>query len=275
MACIRDVPRSNFHRSNVSTLLVLFFSDIHFGKKDRANERKNEAVLIDCLAAHQKEVTHLYLLGDVFHQYIEYRHLIPKGFVRFQALLAEWTDAGIPVTYLVGNHDPWHRDYFEQELGVRVVFDPFVVTHFEHEVYLAHGDGLVPGSRYNILKPILRHPIPVWVYRAFLPGDLGYDLAKWYLRMFGSRGSEPNPKMVVALREHARQIVTGTSARYVIMGHSHGVEQSQWEEGRYINLGAWYETGTFARLDERSLTLFQWNGSHAVAVELASANLAV
>lgn len=255
--------------------MVLFVSDIHFGKHDAATERANEAALIACLAAHRDEVTHLYLLGDVFHQYIEYRHLVPKGFVRFQALLAEWTDAGIPITYLVGNHDPWHLDYFAQELGVRTVFDPFVVRHFKSELYLAHGDGFRSGRLYNVLKPLLRHPVPVWLYRTVLPADWGHVLAQQYLRIFGHKGEVPNPPMVDALQDHARRVLTTTSATHVVMGHSHGAEYQEWAEGTYVNLGAWYESRTFARLDERSLTLFQWNGSYALAVEPRSVNLAV
>lgn len=255
--------------------MILFFSDIHFGNQDAAAERAKEADLVACLQAHRDHVEHLYLVGDVFHAYIEYRHLIPKGCVRFQALLAEWTEAGIPVTYLVGNHDPWHQDYFETELGVRVAFEPIVVQHGKETLYVAHGDGFIPDSPYNWLKPILRHPLPVWLYRNLLPGDFGMWLAKQYTQTFGHKGPNPNPRAVVALRDHAEHILKTTAATGVVMGHSHGVEQFQWPEGWYVNLGAWYDSHTFARLDDGSLNLLQWNGACPVAVEAPPANLVV
>ena len=155
---------------------------MHFGKDSAAAERAKEAALLACLRAQTEQaeqVEALYLVGDVFDEYIEYRTLVPKGFVRFQALLAEWTDRGVPVTYLVGNHDPWHRDYFKQEWGVRVVYTAMEARHHGRTIHIAHGDGLLGDNRlYRYLKPILRHPLPVWMYRTLLPGDAGLRLAR-------------------------------------------------------------------------------------------------
>jgi UDP-2,3-diacylglucosamine hydrolase len=249
--------------------MILFVSDMHFGRGNRAEERASEAALIACLQSYEARIERLYLVGDVFDEYIEYPSLIPKGFVRFQALLAAWTDRGIPVTYLVGNHDPWHRDYFEQELGVRVLADPLVETLVDGAVYLAHGDGLATDDRlYRRLKPWLRHPLPVWLYRTLLPADAGLLLARWVNRRFGH--DQIQPGTVEGLRVHARHILTETPATLVVMGHSHHPEVHTWPEGTYLNLGSWCERRTYACLDDEGPKLLCWNAEAAVAVDLAA-----
>jgi len=242
--------------------LILFVSDIHFGRDAPTAERANEAALIACLRSYASQIEHLYLVGDVFDAFIEYRHLVPRGFIRFLALIAEWTDRGIPVTYLVGNHDPWHRDYFETELGVRIVFTSLVESMYGHRVYVAHGDGLSDTKdRYNFFKPVLRHPIPVSVYRNILPGDLGMGLARWVKHHFGNK--EIVEETVTGLRRHAAQILAETDADTVIMGHSHQPEDLSTPGGRYINLGYWHDLYSFARFDESGLRLMHWNGTSA------------
>lgn len=235
---------------------------MHLGRDDPATERANEAALLACLRAHEGRVDRLYLVGDVFDQYIAYRHLVPKGFVRFLGLLAAWADDGVPVTYLVGNHDPWHDDYFPQELGVRVVFDALHEPLFGRNVYMAHGDGLASDTRrYNRLKPLLRHPIPVALYRALLPGDLGFGFARWYKERFGHHGVVP--ASVDGLRRHARRLLQETDTDIVVMGHCHQAELSRWAEGCYLNTGSWHDQRTFGRLDEAGPQLLYWNGSCA------------
>ncbi len=246
--------------------MILFVSDMHFGRGSPAEERASEAALVACLRAYEASAERLYLVGDVFDQYIEYRALIPKGFVRFQALLAEWTGRGVPVTYLVGNHDPWHIDYFEQELGVRVVFDELVETVGERALYLRHGDGVSKKDRaYRWMKPWLRHPLPVWLYRSLLPADAGLRLARWFSRHQGDQDVEA--ATVEGLREHARRILSDTEAGLVVMGHSHLPEIHHWPEGTYLNTGCWYKARTFACLDEAGPRLLQWNGEEAVIVD--------
>ena len=249
--------------------MILFVSDMHFGRGSPAEERASEAALVACLRSYEATVERLYLVGDVFDKYIEYRTLIPKGFVRFQALLAEWTDRRVPVTYLVGNHDPWHRDYFEQELGVRVVFDDLTETLGDHTIYLAHGDGLAPTSRaYRRLKPWLRPPVPVWLYRSLLPADTGLRLARWFNRRMGDKAVEPD--IVEGLRAHARRILAETPADVAVMGHSHQAELCRWPEGVYLNTGSWYQDRTFAGLDQGGPKLLHWNGEQAINVDLTS-----
>ena len=242
--------------------MVLFVSDIHFGRDDYQQERTKEADLLSCLRSHASDIDHLFLVGDVFDAFIEYRELVPKGFIRFLALLAAWTDRDIPVTYLVGNHDPWHLDFFEHELGVRVVDAP-VVTHLaQQRVHVEHGDGIHRAERaYRLLKPWLRHSVAVRLYRTVLPADSGMRLARWVSR---HGDSELDPEKARDLRLHARDVLTHDLADVVVLGHSHQPEHRVWPEGQYINLGAWAQTRTFATLDEDGPKLWRWNGDCAL-----------
>lgn len=247
--------------------MVLFVSDIHFGRADAATEREKERDLIACLRAHDS-ADHLYLVGDVFDQYIEYPHLIPKGFARFQGLLAEWCDRGVPITYVAGNHDPWHRSYFAEEFGARIAYDGVIEPIEGRTVYVTHGDAVATtSSLYPHLRPWMRHPVCTALYRALLPADAGYRLARWVSRRLHT--DSPDPKVVSGLREYARNWLANNDADALIMGHSHVAECTEGPKGTYCNLGNWYESRTFARLDEDGIHLLQWNGTRAVDIEAA------
>ncbi|MEP0545420.1 MAG: UDP-2,3-diacylglucosamine diphosphatase [Rhodothermales bacterium] len=246
--------------------MYLFLSDLHLGRGTAAESRAAERDALALLRAHESDVRPaggdggLFLVGDVFDQFIEYRRLVPKGFVRLQGLLAEWTDAGVPVTYVVGNRDPWHLDYFERELGVRVVPDGVAARLAGRETYIAHGDGLVPTEQaYNRLKPLLRHPVPYRLYRNLFPGDWGYRLARHIAR----RGSgAPDAPTVDALRDAARRRLTGPTD-LVVFGHGHRAERIDGPGGTYLNPGYWFADRTFARLDAAGPALLRWTAGEA------------
>jgi UDP-2,3-diacylglucosamine hydrolase len=252
------------------TPLYLFLSDLHLGRGTPAASRAAERDALALLDAHEADVRAavadgrgggLYLVGDVFDQFIEYRRLVPKGFARLQGRLAAWTDAGLPVTYLVGNRDPWHLDYFASELGVRLVRGAITERLAGRTVYLAHGDGLVPSERaYNLLKPILRHPLSYRLYRTLLPGDSGYRLARRIARL---GDGAPDAPTVHGLRAAAHRFLTTTAADLVVFGHGHVAEHEAWPEGAYLNPGYWYEDRTFARLDADGPALLRWTGHAA------------
>lgn len=248
--------------------MYLIVSDTHFGKNSFARERQKEDDLIACLRSVEQEVTGLILLGDIFECFIEYRHLVPRGFVRFQALLAEWTRQGVPVTIFAGNHDPWHVDYFRRELGVEIVFDELVTEIRGRRTYLHHGDGISGKSGlYNRLRPILRHPVPVWMYRNLLPGDAGMRLAHYVSANFGEE--EIDDDVAADLRAHARMLIDGGLER-VIFGHTHVPEITRWPTGSYLNPGSWHETRTLLRIDDLGEELMTWNGSVCEAYQIDS-----
>ena len=247
--------------------MILFVSDVHLGRADPDTERSVERDLIACLEAHRDEVEHLYILGDLFDEFIEYRGLVPKGFVRLKALLAQWTDAGIPVTYLVGNHDPWHIDYFEQELGVEISFGPVDVEIGTLRFLLAHGDVIADAKTLRgWVKAWLRHPAPVWLYRHLLPADFGFRLARTVNHAFGKRDVDWD--LVERLRVKARGILRDRTRGVVIFGHCHHPELLSWPEGGYLNTGYWHESRTLGRFIHGELQLARWNGRSADIVQV-------
>ena len=245
---------------------------MHFGRSTSAKtERETEAALIDCLRAHRDRLSHLYLVGDVFDAYVEYPSLIPKGFVRFQAEIASLTDDGVPVTYLLGNHDPWHRDYYMTELGVALVPDHCIHSHALADatlhVFCAHGDAQAgdAGGHTTRFRQILRHPLCVWLYRTFFPGDLGFRLAQRVSR--GIHDRSVNPDLIRALKEDARSRLADTDVDLVVMGHTHAPRLHTFSGGVYLNTGTWRQERTFGRLTASGIHLARWNGNDAKVIE--------
>lgn len=240
--------------------MTIFVSDTHFGRLPGPEDRASERELVACIRQRRPDLEGLYLVGDIFEHYVEYKHLVPKGFVRFQALLGELSDEGVPVKYIVGNHDPWHRDYFSSELGVEVIYDHVVEPLHGLNVYVAHGDGLGTESGvYPYLKPLLRHRIPVALYRGILPSDLGMRLARWYSRTF--RSESVNETRARSLRQAALALLDESDCNLVVMGHSHVAELSVTTGGTYVNCGCWYSDRTVAVLDANGPALKRWSGS--------------
>ena len=130
--------------------LLLLVSDLHLGRGSRDDTRAAERDAVAMLRAHQAQVLDggaLVLMGDVYDQFIEYRHLVPRAAPRLVGLVAEWCDAGAEVVYVVGNRDPWHIDFFERDLGARVVAGAWETRRDGRALYIAHGDGHVPPGR--------------------------------------------------------------------------------------------------------------------------------
>jgi UDP-2,3-diacylglucosamine hydrolase len=247
--------------------LTLLVGDMHFGRGSAASEREKEAALIGCLRAHAAPAERLVLMGDIFDTYIEYRTLVPKGFARFKGLLAEWTDRGVPVTYLTGNHDLWHRGYFERELGVEVVATRWVGRVAGRRAVLTHGDAYdASDPLYPWMRPLLRSRAALDLYRRALPAGGALALAQAFNRRFHEERVEP--ERVRALRHAARRMLRRTSAQLVAMGHSHYPERRAGPGGTYLNTGAWHRGRTFARVTAgEPVRLFRWNGSRAVGIE--------
>ncbi len=235
--------------------MTLFVSDAHLGRGSREATRSAERDLVAMLRAHEDEVLdggRLVLLGDVFDQWIEYRHLAPKEGLRLLGLLADWCDRGAEVHYLVGNRDPWHVDLLEDEIGVRLWRGPWQGEREGANTYIAHGDGPGPASRASLLSRLphlVRHPQLARLYRMCLPGDSGYAFARWVSHRFGTDGT-PDPESARRVDGTARGLLRETDAEFVVMGHSHTATLDTTAHGTYLNTGYWFGARTFGRLDE-------------------------
>jgi UDP-2,3-diacylglucosamine hydrolase len=257
--------------------MTLFVSDLHLGRGSAAERAATERDAVALLRAYEEEIADmgggLYLVGDVFDAYMEYRHLVPKGFARFLGLLAGWTDRGVPVTYLAGNRDPWHLDYFYRELGVRVVQEAVVEEVEGVRTYIAHGDALTDAKPlYTRLRPLLRSPLMARLYRMSLPGDAAFALARRVGRLLSS-GNTVDPAVADDLRAKAGRMLAETDAALVVLGHSHRAECTPLPGGTYLNPGYWFADRTFGRLDAGGApALYRWTAG-GTAEPLARASV--
>ncbi len=235
-----------------------FISDIHLGLGTREAEKAKETLLLAFLKAIRPSTEQLYVVGDLFDFWFEYGTVIPRGFHRTLAALQEFTDGGIPVDYLAGNHDFWMDDFFPKELGIRVHPDPFEVTVDGKRIYLHHGDGLAEKDLgYRLIKPVLRNRLAIRMYRWLHP-DLGVRLA---------RRSSQTSRAYTAAKDYGEEQAMSTfaarkikeGADIVIMGHRHSPVRQEIGKGVYINLGDWITHHTFAELTGGAITLQSWN----------------
>lgn len=237
-----------------------FFSDVHLGLGAPATEKHKEDRLLGFLRSILTTSEQLFIIGDLFDFWFEYRTVIPKGFHRTLAALQEFTDRGVKVHYLAGNHDFWMGDFFEKELGMKLHFDPFEMTVDGKRIFFHHGDGLASNDTgYKLIKPILRNKFNIWLYRWLHP-DIGIRLA---------RGSSRSSRQYTTHKHYGEEEGMFACAReqinrgvdIVMMGHRHKPHCVRIDHGTYMNLGDWITHNTYAELANGTLHLKTWNGT--------------
>jgi UDP-2,3-diacylglucosamine hydrolase len=241
-------------------MATYFISDVHLGLGPREAEKQKENRLLAFLKEILPSTERLFIVGDLFDFWFEYGTVIPKGFHRTLAALQEFTDRGILVEYLAGNHDFWMDDFFPKELGIQVHPDPYEVGIDGKRIFLHHGDGLAEKDLgYRFLKPVLRNRLAVHMYRWLHP-DLGVPLA---------RGSSRTSRSYTSKKDYGEEEAMATFAAkkiregmdIVIMGHRHEPVQLGIGKGVYINLGDWIAHHTFAEFKDGNVALRNWNPS--------------
>ncbi|MFN8547955.1 MAG: UDP-2,3-diacylglucosamine diphosphatase [Candidatus Eisenbacteria bacterium] len=242
---------------------IYFISDVHLGAKIGPPER--EAWLLDLLSELPGRASALFVLGDLFDFWFEYRHALPKGTFRISRAFADVVDSGVPVVYLGGNHDFWLGSYLREEVGALVSLEPITVELHGRRVHLAHGDGLGPGDGgYKILKSVLRNRLAIAGYRALHP-DLGIP--------FGYRVSSISRKHTTAREVLLPRIVRDIALPRVIgevdamvMGHVHEPVHYQWSGRDFLIIGDWIENFTHVRMVEGQFHLMRRSGEGYVRV---------
>ncbi|MCI0708234.1 MAG: UDP-2,3-diacylglucosamine diphosphatase [Ignavibacteriae bacterium] len=235
-----------------------FFSDAHLGLGSQEEEQNKEQILIQFLSAVERDGERLFIVGDLFDYWFEYKTVVPKGFFRLLTKLADLTAKGIEVTYLAGNHDYWLKSYFPEELGVRVYLEPIERTINGKRFYIHHGDGLMKNDTgYRILKRILRSKVNIFLYSLLHP-DLASRLARGSSRASRNHVSKRTfeEKDMVDFAEY--KIREGYN--FVVMGHNHVPLQRNFDGGLYVNLGDWISEQTYAVFDGKKLQLKKWKG---------------
>lgn len=237
---------------------IFFASDFHFGVPDYQSGREREDRVVRWLDQIKSEAAEIYLMGDIFDFWFEYRTVIPKGFIRFQGKLAELADSGIKITLFKGNHDMWMFDYFPKELGIKIISDELILERDGKKFYLHHGDGLGPGdSKYKLLKKIFRSNFCQWLFARIHP-NLGIGIAtKWSMssRLQNNKKEEFKDISDEWLVSYSKELLQSEYYDYLIFGHRHLPLDIQLGSSRYINLGEWINFNSYAVFDGKNLEL--------------------
>jgi UDP-2,3-diacylglucosamine hydrolase len=239
---------------------VYFASDNHLGAPSSAESLPREKKFVRWLEDSRKDAAAIFLLGDLFDFWFEYKSVVPKGFTRTLGKLAEITDSGIPVYYFVGNHDLWMQGYFEEELHIPVFHSPQQFGIGGKKFLIGHGDGLGPGDKgFKRMKKVFTNPVAKWMFRWLHP-DLGVRIAQYFSvknRLISGEDDvhfqgEENEWLV----QYAKRKLEQQHYDYFVFGHRHlPLEISLSETSQYINLGDWIRYYSYGVFEEDQLLL--------------------
>ncbi len=218
----------------------LFISDIHLGLRSKEEEKQKEELLVQFLQFAKDNCNELFILGDLYDYWFEYRKVYQKGYFKTLAALKNLTDNGVKLHYIIGNHDFMHGDFFEKEIGAFLYENDISTVLNDSKFYLAHGDGLVKNDLgYKILKKILRNKFIQGMYSLIHP-DLGIALASHTSKSSRDYTANKDYGEVDGLLSFASNKID-EGYDYVLLGHSHRRTFKQHNNGFYINLGSWLD----------------------------------
>jgi UDP-2,3-diacylglucosamine hydrolase len=239
---------------------VYFASDQHLGAPTAEASFPREKKFVAWLDTVKQDAEAIFLLGDLFDFWFEYKTVVPKGFVRVLGKLAEIRDSGIPIYFFVGNHDLWMDDYFEKELNIPVYHTPqeFIINN--KKLLIGHGDGLGPGDEgYKRMKKVFTFPLFKWLFRWLHP-DLGVKLGQ-YLSVKNKLISGDEDATFLGeenewLVQYCKSQLKEKHCDYFIFGHRHlPLEIKLQENSMYVNLGDWIQYFTYGEFSEDSIQL--------------------
>ena len=244
---------------------IYFASDFHLGVPTTEQSHEREKRVCRWLDSIKADAAEIYLVGDLFDFWYEYKYTIPKGTVRLLGKIAELTDAGIPLHFFVGNHDLWMKDYFIEELHVSVHHNPITRTYNNKQFYIGHGDGLGPGDNwYKVLRKIFASKTCQWLFSRLHP-NLGFYIAKRSSKRSRIITGDSDEKFLGADNEwlylFSKDYLKTNKIDYFIFGHRHLPLDLDIEgKARYINLGEWIQYNTYAVFDGETLRLESFKG---------------
>ncbi len=242
---------------------IYFLSDFHLGAPDHESSLVREKKIVSFLESIKPDASEVFILGDIFDFWYEYKKVVPKGYVRLFGKLAELTDSGIKVFVFIGNHDMWMSGYFEKEMGITVYYEPQTFEWNNKKFLIGHGDGLGPGDHgYKFLKKIFRNRLCQWMFGQLHP-SLGIGLANYFSRKSREKTGSTDKHFMGEKAEwlviYCRQVLAKEHFDYFIFGHRHyPVDYELNSTSRYINLGDWILNFTYATFDGNDIELKKW-----------------
>lgn len=244
-----------------------FASDFHLGLSAKTVSEDRERKIIRWLTSIQSEAKSIFLVGDLFDFWFEYKTTVPKGYVRFLGKLAELKDAGIDIFIFTGNHDLWMRDYFPKELNIPVYHKPIIKEIEGKKFMIGHGDGLGPKDKgYKILKKVFTNPFCKWAFRQIHP-DFGIRLANYFSKK-SRYAQKPEEHKLKNLEDewlylYAREKAKNTDINYFVFGHRHlPLDIEIKKDCRYLNLGDWLDYFTYAVYDGKKMEIKIFENEH-------------
>ena len=238
---------------------IYFASDLHLGVPNRKKSLEREKLFVQWLDKIKSDAEAIYLLGDIFDFWFEYKKVIPKGYVRLLGKLAELSDKGISIHIFTGNHDMWIFDYIETEINAHIYREPVQICLKEKHFYIGHGDGVGPGDKsYKIIKKIFQNKLCQWLFERVHP-NLGISIAQYWSKKSRIANHEKNRNYYGDkewLTQFCKQKMKTTDVDYFIFGHRHlPLEIDLGNQTKYINLGDWINYKSYAVFDGKKLKL--------------------
>ncbi len=240
---------------------IYFASDVHLGAPGIKNHRQHEKRFVDWLDSIKESAEAIYLMGDIFDFWFEYKTVVPRGFTRFLGKLSEITDSGVPVYFFTGNHDIWIFDYLTQECGVKLYREEQIVTIEGKQFYLAHGDGLGKYDRhYNKLKWLFTNKLAQNLF-GFLHPNVGMTIANVWSKK--SREKNMQAATVAYLGDdkewlvlHSKDELAEQHIDYFIYGHRHIARiVNVGTSSQIVHLGDWIKHFSYAEFDGHEVQL--------------------
>ncbi len=242
---------------------IYFASDFHLGAPSLKESREREFTIVKWLNQIEADAQAIFLLGDIFDFWFEYKYVVPKGFVRLLGKLADLTDKGIPVVFFTGNHDMWMFDYFPQELNIPIYRQAQTITINDKKILIGHGDGLgETGWSYKLLKKIFSSSICQWAFARIHP-NFGFRIAHFWSKKSRegsslSASDSPDPEKEWIFK-YCQKIEEQAHHDYYVFGHRHlTLDLEINQQSRYINIGEWMDQYTYGIFDGKTFKLLQF-----------------
>ncbi|MBO4802171.1 MAG: UDP-2,3-diacylglucosamine diphosphatase [Bacteroidaceae bacterium] len=244
---------------------IYFLSDAHLGSRGIPHGRTQERRLVRFLDSIKDKAGAVYLLGDMFDFWYEYKLVVPKGYTRFLGKISELTDNGVEVHFFTGNHDIWCGDYLVKECGVFMHREPLACELGDKVFYLAHGGGLGdPDPSFHFLKWLFHNPVAQTCFSAIHPRwgvELGLTWAAHSRKKHGDGADPPfmGEKKEFLVRYAKDYLSTHPSINYFIFGHRHiELDLFLTHQARIIILGDWITQFTYAVFDGETIQMHNY-----------------
>ncbi|MCF8405757.1 MAG: UDP-2,3-diacylglucosamine diphosphatase [Bacteroidales bacterium] len=245
---------------NINNKKVYFISDCHFGVPNREKSLERENLFIRWLDEIKPTAREIYIMGDLFEFWFEYKTVVQKGYIRLLGKFAEISDAGIPVYFFRGNHDVWAFDYLAEELGFKIYPDTLEKKINGKKFFLGHGDGLGKGDNgYKFLKKVFRNRLNQWLFRWLHP-DIGTGMGLYWSnksRVANENAGleEVNDEGIKRISGYCKQVLKAKpDIDYFIFGHVHRPEVIDLDgKAKYFSIGDWIRYFSYLVFDGEKL----------------------